>query len=1042
MPEIKNTFLKAKMNKDLDDRLIPNGEYRDALNLQISRSESSDVGEFETMLGNTSLAYLKLGSAWHNSAVVSYAGKVIGQYTDEANANIYTFSTAYTGSGVTPRDIQVESASGVPTYVAPNTYSWTLNDGATVLDPTVLGIEVGMLCWGPAVDDSLNGANFDPYVTAVVAPVGPTPGYINVSWTSPTLTFPLPIPIRTAFTIGWCNKIHVFNTRTQILTLLVEGSFLNFSTLNRIYGVNLIEDLLFWTDNRNQPRKINTTLANPDNIAHPTYYTNDDSIAVAKYFPYETPKVLEQVTQSTATGWFITDQPNYTVPPATHRGYVLTMADIVDPNIKIGDIVTGFEARNWPGSNPQQEVWTVTTIGPFTSLNPGSGLALLDTQLVIYNQLYQAPFNAPLVVPFTYVKELTFSRPTQTNQGDPTNENYLPAEIGGAPVIPPATFYLAGEVVFVFFERQGIVNLPLPQVGDLVTSADILGWNQTLGVPAPSTLDEGIITPGIETDVRIASITNIPTVPCGGTGCKMGVTLTKDIQLALGTTDPINIGNNPNYLTDWGGDPDLLEEIFLRFSYRFKFIDNEYSLMAPFSQICFIPEQKGLFGGGQNPQITDMDETFKSTMVRWFENKIDSVGLKIPMPLLKGTGKTEQETLDYLTDNYKVKAIDILYKESDGRAVKVIETVETTLITAGDLSLIPGPFNALDKNIRYYYTYNYKSIKPYKTLPEAQTTRVYDKVPVKALGQEIISNRVTYANFVESYTPPPNINYEVTPDNKAVINLGDEVYDNYTQYPNSTLKQNRNYQVGWVLGDKYGRQSSVILSVNDDRDDVNGSSFYAPYKSYGDVSALTTYEWLGDVMRMRINSGISPTVADNNTGEPGTHKDYLDTAVDSISLINGGTGYAIAALVTTSYNFALTGEGPGNGSGLEVEITNVTAGVIDGIRIINPGTGYTDGQLLRVDGGGADAIIQVTVNPPNVLGWYSYKFVVKQQEQDYYNVYFPGFTRGWPNTSILNTNYTVPVGGLAHGNVCVKAGKVAIPGGVNRSTLNVAGPIA
>jgi hypothetical protein len=37
MPDIKNTFLKAKMNKDLDDRLVPNGEYRDAQNLQISR---------------------------------------------------------------------------------------------------------------------------------------------------------------------------------------------------------------------------------------------------------------------------------------------------------------------------------------------------------------------------------------------------------------------------------------------------------------------------------------------------------------------------------------------------------------------------------------------------------------------------------------------------------------------------------------------------------------------------------------------------------------------------------------------------------------------------------------------------------------------------------------------------------------------------------------------------------------------------------------------------------------------------------------------
>ena len=30
MPEIKRTFTAGKMNKDLDERLVRNGEYRDA----------------------------------------------------------------------------------------------------------------------------------------------------------------------------------------------------------------------------------------------------------------------------------------------------------------------------------------------------------------------------------------------------------------------------------------------------------------------------------------------------------------------------------------------------------------------------------------------------------------------------------------------------------------------------------------------------------------------------------------------------------------------------------------------------------------------------------------------------------------------------------------------------------------------------------------------------------------------------------------------------------------------------------------------------
>ena len=52
MPEIKNTFLKGRMNKDLDERLVPNGEYRDALNIAVSTSEDSNVGTAQTILGN------------------------------------------------------------------------------------------------------------------------------------------------------------------------------------------------------------------------------------------------------------------------------------------------------------------------------------------------------------------------------------------------------------------------------------------------------------------------------------------------------------------------------------------------------------------------------------------------------------------------------------------------------------------------------------------------------------------------------------------------------------------------------------------------------------------------------------------------------------------------------------------------------------------------------------------------------------------------------------------------------------------------------
>ena len=46
------------MNKDLDDRLVPNGEYIDALNVKVASSEGSDVGAIENLLGNEQLSDL------------------------------------------------------------------------------------------------------------------------------------------------------------------------------------------------------------------------------------------------------------------------------------------------------------------------------------------------------------------------------------------------------------------------------------------------------------------------------------------------------------------------------------------------------------------------------------------------------------------------------------------------------------------------------------------------------------------------------------------------------------------------------------------------------------------------------------------------------------------------------------------------------------------------------------------------------------------------------------------------------------------------
>ena len=52
MSEIKHTFQAGKMNKDLDERLVPQGEYRDALNIEVRTSGDSDAGTAQMLYGN------------------------------------------------------------------------------------------------------------------------------------------------------------------------------------------------------------------------------------------------------------------------------------------------------------------------------------------------------------------------------------------------------------------------------------------------------------------------------------------------------------------------------------------------------------------------------------------------------------------------------------------------------------------------------------------------------------------------------------------------------------------------------------------------------------------------------------------------------------------------------------------------------------------------------------------------------------------------------------------------------------------------------
>jgi len=74
----------------------------------------------------------------------------------------------------------------------------------------------------------------------------------------------------------------------------------------------------------------------------------------------------------------------------------------------------------------------------------------------------------------------------------------------------------------------------------------------------------------------------------------------------------------------------LYSDKFVRFGYRFKFDDGEYSVFSPFTQECFIPKQDGFFlfnPSGVDNDDNDMSAAYRSTVVNFMENKVNQITL-------------------------------------------------------------------------------------------------------------------------------------------------------------------------------------------------------------------------------------------------------------------------------------------------------------------------------------------------------------------------------------------------------------------------------
>ena len=122
MQKVKNNSIQGKMNKDLDDRLLPNGQYRDGVNIKVSKSDSSDVGSVQNIKGND--------YEYSSGNAVSLTNTdTIGHYVDNLTGDVFWFVTNF--EGMTTDDPVIIGDDSTPRHARTNLPT-TQTGGATV----------------------------------------------------------------------------------------------------------------------------------------------------------------------------------------------------------------------------------------------------------------------------------------------------------------------------------------------------------------------------------------------------------------------------------------------------------------------------------------------------------------------------------------------------------------------------------------------------------------------------------------------------------------------------------------------------------------------------------------------------------------------------------------------------------------------------------------------------------------------------------------------------------------------------------------------
>ena len=244
----------------------------------------------------------------------------------------------------------------------------------------------------------------------------------------------------------------------------------------------------------------------------------------------------------------------------------------------------------------------------------------------------------------------------------------------------------------------------------------------------------------------------------------------------------------------------IFEKIFPRFCFRYKYRDGEYSAMGPFTDVVFNSEYDD---GISSLNSYSTDEPYNKTMT----NVIKSIDLYdfVPSDIPKDVVqvdllyKQENSNVVYSIDNIKYTDSEWSKAGSGQLATNILPAgTPSELVTFGEVSAHKGKYNISTESI-------------HAALPENQLLRPWDNVPRSALAQEIVGNRIVYGNYTQGYNFGKDIDGNFLKPN---VWSGFELREtqDFSEGGLRSLKSKRDYQVGVVFGDKYGRETPVFTS--------------------------------------------------------------------------------------------------------------------------------------------------------------------------------------------------------------------------------------